>query len=128
MNYPQQYKLEYAVRSSPKILYNLFSTSHGLALWFADRVTDRNKIFTFYWNDSSKQAKMVIAKPCEFVRFQWLDEPESKTFEFRVSVDEVTNDVALIITDFADSKNELKESKMLWDNLVHTLKHQLGVS
>ena len=42
-------------------------------------------------------------------------------------VDEITKDVSLIITDFAE-EDELEESKMLWDNLVLDLKQVLGAS
>ncbi|MEO2099825.1 MAG: START-like domain-containing protein, partial [Flavobacteriaceae bacterium] len=38
-----------------------------------------------------------------------------------------TNDVSLIITDFAE-EDELEESKMLWDNLISSLKQILGSS
>jgi hypothetical protein len=42
-------------------------------------------------------------------------------------VDEITKDVSLIITDFAED-DEIEESKMLWDNLVSDLKQVLGAS
>ena len=48
-------------------------------------------------------------------------------FEFKIQVDDLTNDVSLIITDFAE-EGELEESKMLWDNLISSLKQILGSS
>jgi hypothetical protein len=40
-------------------------------------------------------------------------------------VDEITKDVSLNVSDFAD-EDELEEAKMLWDNLVSSLKQVLG--
>ena len=46
-------------------------------------------------------------------------------FEFIIQVDEITKDVSLIISDFSE-EDELEESKMLWENLVSSLKQVLG--
>ena len=43
----------------------------------------------------------------------------------RIQIDEITNDVALIITDFAE-EDEIEESKMLWDNQIRDLFITLG--
>ena len=43
----------------------------------------------------------------------------------RIIVDEITKDVSLFITDFAE-EDELEEAKMLWTNQVSDLKQILG--
>jgi len=43
----------------------------------------------------------------------------------KIIVDEITKDVSLFITDFAD-EDEVEESKMLWKNQVSDLKQVLG--
>ena len=48
-------------------------------------------------------------------------------FEFKIQVDDITKDVSLIVTDFAE-EDELEEAKMLWDNLISSLKQILGSS
>jgi len=48
-------------------------------------------------------------------------------FEFKIQVDDITNDVSLIVTDFAE-EDEMEEAKMLWDNLISSLKQILGSS
>ena len=48
-------------------------------------------------------------------------------FEFKIVVDEITKDVSLNITDFAE-EDELEEAKMLWNNLVSSLKQVLGAA
>ena len=64
------------------------------------------------------------------VKFQWQNDEEDDGeyyFEFKIQVDEITKDVSLIVTDFA-KEDELEESKMLWDNLISSLKQTLGSS
>jgi len=46
-------------------------------------------------------------------------------FEMKIIVDEITKDVSLFITDFAE-EDELDEAKMLWENQVSDLKQVLG--
>ena len=47
-------------------------------------------------------------------------------FEFKIVVDEITKDVSLIVSDFAE--DELDEAKMLWENAIGSLKQVLGAS
>ena len=46
-------------------------------------------------------------------------------FELRIVVDEITKDVSLIVTDFAE-KDEVDEGKMFWENQISELKHIIG--
>lgn len=46
-------------------------------------------------------------------------------FELRIQVDDITKDVSLMITDFAE-EDEIEEGKMLWDNMISDLKQILG--
>ena len=43
----------------------------------------------------------------------------------RRKVDEITKDVSLMITDYAE-EDEVDEGKMLWENMVSELKQILG--
>jgi hypothetical protein len=52
-------------------------------------------------------------------------EGDESYFEFKIQVDEITKDVSLIITDFAE-EDEIEESKMLWENQIDELKHGIG--
>ena len=53
------------------------------------------------------------------------EEDESYYFEMRIQVDEITKDVSLMVTDFAED-DELQETKMLWENQISSLKQVLG--
>ncbi len=121
-----KYDLEYVIRASQKVLFERLSTSSGLSEWFADNVNQKGKIFTFEWDGAEQKAEMIQKKDNQFVRFHWLDsEDDDSYFEFRFEVDALTNDLSLIITDFAD-EDEIDENMELWDSQISELKHVLG--
>ncbi|MDX8340539.1 START-like domain-containing protein [Draconibacterium sp. IB214405] len=116
--------LEYLINCSPKVLYNRLSTASGLTEWFADDVRVRGKRYTFIWDGSEQTAEMTLHKENRLVRFNWVDE-DDVYFEFRITRDELTGDVSLLITDFAD-EDEQDETRGLWDTQIADLKHVLG--
>lgn len=116
-------QLEYVVNCSPKVLYNWLSTASGLTEWFADNVKVRGKKFTFVWEGVEQTAEMTLQKENKLVRYNWLNDDDY--FEFRITQDELTNDVSLIVVDFAD-EDEMEETKELWDSQIMDLKHKLG--
>ncbi len=122
------YTLEYFVGSSPDILFDFISTAAGLEKWFAEKVNVKDNVFTFSWeNDEEKLARLVAAlKEREFARFHWLDHGRKRFFEFRIQIDDLNREVALIVTDFADSKEEFEDSRLLWNAQIHDLLHALG--
>ncbi|MBC3759137.1 SRPBCC domain-containing protein [Hyunsoonleella sp. SJ7] len=123
-----KFELEFPIHASPQLLYQYISTPSGLQEWFSDNVNSRGELFTFIWDDSEEQAKLLSKKSGERVKFRWLvDEEEDLQcyFEIRIQVDEITKDVSLMVTDFADD-DEIDEAKMLWENQISDLKHVLG--
>ncbi|CAI8223055.1 MAG: Uncharacterised protein [Flavobacteriaceae bacterium] len=124
------FSVEYDFHASPQLLFQYLSTPSGLSEWFADNVNSRGEIFDFIWDDSEEQAKLIQKKTNERIRFQWVNGESDQTdyyFEFKIEVDEITKDVSLVISDYADG-DEIDESKLLWDNLVADLKQVLGSS
>ncbi|MAM22285.1 MULTISPECIES: START-like domain-containing protein [Croceibacter] len=124
-----KYEMEFVIQSSPSLLYNYLSTPSGLSEWYADNVNSRGELFTFIWEGSEEQAKLLSKKTDERVKFRWMDDVENEEsyfFELRIQVDEITKDVSLMITDFADDEDEVEEGKMLWENMVSNLKQVLG--
>ncbi len=130
MSVKKIFSIEYDFHASPQLLYQYLSTPSGLSEWFADNVNSRGESFTFIWDDSEETALLLQKKNNDKVKFQWQNDEdgyENYYFEFKIQVDEITKDVSLIITDFAE-EDEVEESKMLWDNLVSDLKQVLGAS
>ena len=125
-----KFEIEFPIHASPQLLYQYISTPSGLSEWFSDNVNSRGELFTFIWDDSEEQAKLLSKKSGERIKFKWLaDEEEelSTFFELRIQVDEITKDVSLMIVDFAD-EDEVEEAKMLWENQISSLKQVLGSS
>lgn len=120
-----KFSIEFPIHSSPSFLFQYLSTPDGLAEWFADNVNSRSDLFTFIWDDSEEEAKRVSYKTNERIRYKWLEEEDDTYFEFKIQVDDLTKDVSLIVTAFAD-EDEVEESKMFWENQIEELKHTIG--
>ena len=125
MSQKQLFELEFPVRCSPSILYEFLATPAGLQEWFADLVDERDDVFSFSWNGTTEQAKVLEKESDKFIRFHWLHTGKDEYFEFRIEKYEVTNQTILVIKDFADKK-EIKDQSMLWDYQVKELFHRLG--
>lgn len=117
-------QLEYEIKSSPKILYSFISEPNGLAQWFADDVIYRDNKYHFVWDDETHPAKLMLARENKSVKFAWLDDTPYY-LELEILQDELTNDVALAITDFASEENEA-ERKLIWNNQIKYLLSVLG--
>lgn len=122
----EKYVLEYEIRSSAKILFSFISEPNGLAQWFADDVKVREHVYTFIWNDGEElKAKLLGIKESKSVRFKWLDDEPHTYFEFEIIKDELTNDVALLVTDFATKEN-IKDKSLVWDIQIDNLLSVIG--
>ncbi len=121
-----KFEMEFPIQASPSLLYQYISTPSGLSEWYADDVNSRGELFTFIWDGSEEEAKLLSKKNGERVKFRWeVDDETPYYFEIRIQVDEITKDVSIMITDFADD-GEVDEGKMLWENMISDLKQVLG--
>ncbi|MBL7893573.1 MAG: SRPBCC domain-containing protein [Bacteroidia bacterium] len=114
------------MRCSQTLLYEFITSPSGLSEWFADDVNIRDGIYTFIWDGSQQQARLLALKEDAFVRYQWVDKTDGSYFEFRIQIDELTGDVSLMIVDFADSDEEKESSRLLWDAQVDKLMKTIG--
>jgi uncharacterized protein YndB with AHSA1/START domain len=123
-----KFELEYNLNCSPKVLFSRLSTPEGLGEWFADQVNVEGDIFIFYWNSSESNARLSAMKENKMVRFEWIgmENEESNYFEFRINLEELTNELALIIIDFAEAE-EKEDAIYLWDSQINDLKRALGI-
>ena len=121
-----KYEMEFPIHASPALLYQYISTPSGMQEWYADNVNSRGENFTFIWEGSEEDAILYGKKKGELIRFQWAeDEGTDYYFEMRIQVDEITKDVSIMVTDFAE-EDEIDEGKLLWENMISDLKHILG--
>src|SRR5690349_17299326 len=113
----QKYTLEFEIKSSPKMLFSYLSTASGLEEWFADKVTVNEGDFVFHWGHTQQRARIVSRKENLMIRYRWVtdDKKDDSFFQFDIVQDDLTGDVALIVTDFA-SDDEREENKRLWNS------------
>jgi len=121
-----KFELEFVIHASAEMLYEFLSTPSGLSEWFCDDLNIRNGIYTFIWDDQLQQARLLKTVDVQLVRFQWVDKTDGSYFEFRIQRDDLTNDISLIITDFADSVADRESSKLLWHSQIEKLMHVIG--
>lgn len=122
----EKYTLEYNFNTSIKLLYNRVSTADGLSEWFADDVNIKGDTYIFIWDGDEQAARILQKKENAFIRFQWVDEEDDKAFfEFKIILDELTEDVALVITDFAYD-DEKEDNIGLWEAQIDSLHGILG--
>jgi uncharacterized protein YndB with AHSA1/START domain len=123
----QKYQLEFEIKSSPKILFNYLSTASGLEEWFADKVNMRDGDFIFLWEGSEARAKVLTRKDNQLIKYKWVtdDKKDETFFQFEIVQDEITSDVALVVTDFASDEDK-EENILLWNSQVHSLMHHIG--
>lgn len=118
--------MEFVVKASPKMLFKFLSTPSGLSEWFADNVNSRGKGYSFFWDESEETATVLSKKTDQHIRFRWDEEDDDDAyFEFRIVTDDLTNDVSLLVTDFAE-EDEIEEAKLLWESQINSLLHAIG--
>ncbi|EKB61254.1 START-like domain-containing protein [Bergeyella zoohelcum] len=124
----QKVQYEYPMHCLSEILYEYLATAEGLSEWFADEVTEKGDTFYFSWGGAEEVATLIRYKPEGFVRFRWEEDEGTKCyFEMSIVIDEITEDLALVITDFVEEGDE-EENRLYWENLVENLKIKLGAA
>ncbi|MGE0568525.1 MAG: START-like domain-containing protein, partial [Bacteroidia bacterium] len=121
-----KFEMEFPMRASAELLYEFFSTPSGLSEWFCDDVNIRNGIYTFIWDGQMQQARLLKTIDNQLARYQWVDKVDGSYFEFKIQKDDLTNDISLIIADFAESSSDRESSKLLWQSQIEKLMHVLG--
>jgi uncharacterized protein YndB with AHSA1/START domain len=125
MNKKKKIRLEFPIKASPALVYNCISTPSGLAQWFADDVDIYNNQYKFKWGKDEQVAELIKKVNNKGIKFKWADSKPDEYFEFEIIIDELTDDVALVITDFVDTADEVN-AMQLWESQVHDLKMSLG--
>ena len=96
---------EFPMHCQSEILYEYMASAEGLSEWFADDVVEKGDDFYFSWgNGPDEKATLIRYKPESFVRFRWEEDEGTKNyFEMTIVIDDITDDLALNITDFCDA-------------------------
>lgn len=121
-----KFEIEIVIRASAELLYEFLVSPSGLSEWFCNDVNIRNGIYTFIWDGQMQQARLLKTIEEQLVRFQWVEKTDGSYFEFKIQKDDLTNDISLIITDFATDKGEQESAKLLWHSQIDKLLHVMG--
>ncbi len=124
----QKYTLEYDMKRTPiMVLWQYIATPYGLEEWFADKVVQNGKTFTFTWNKSNSDAQQIAVRTGSFSRWRWEenDVDEKSYFEMKISVCELTDSTTLTIIDYAE-EDELQGAIDLWSHQIDSLRRILG--
>ena len=123
-----KFNIEYQLKTaSINVLWNSIGTPLGLAEWFADGVTIKENEYIFSWDKNEQTAFLIQSKPNVSISFQWEEDLDSDYyFELKIDVLEVTGDLALVITDFAEP-DETEDLKLLWNKQIEALRRKTGI-
>lgn len=116
---------DYAIRSSPGILYNFLTTPEGLAQWFADHVDNIDVEYSFFWDGSEEKATMLETEEDHFVRYKMEDSEEGEFLEFKIEKSEISNDTILFITEFLEDY-DVDDQQIFWNTQIDQLKGRIG--
>jgi uncharacterized protein YndB with AHSA1/START domain len=118
--------LEYIIYASQKLLFEFITSPSGLSEWFADDVTIQRNIYTFVWDGAKQQAEALSILEGKSIRLRWTDRPNDTYFEFRIEKNELTYELSLVITDFAETAEDKNSLEVLWQGQVQRLMKVIG--
>lgn len=115
------------VGNTRNIVWNFIGTIGGLEAWMADKITEKEGIYTFQWGkDETREAELLGCREGVYIRFHWLDEGPKTYFELRINVSELTKAHVLEITE--SSKNEDQEDlTQMWKSQMEELRRVAGI-
>ena len=127
--------IEYPLSTkSPKIIWDMISNAAGLQKWLADVVTEDDETMTFTWGQpwterDTKQSRILEKAKYGHIRMLWdyhEDTPEA-IWEMRIEESEVTDQLVLLITDYAADADEEADLRGIWDDNLERLHRVSGL-
>lgn len=118
--------IQYILKSIPEaLLWSFISDDAGLSSWFADKVVHSGARHEFTWDGWTETSDLLDYKDLEFIRFHREGMGPDEYWELRISVDEITDETLLTVTDFSEP-DEVQDDIDLWNSQIETLKDRLG--
>ena len=113
--------------NSRNIVWDFIGTTGGLEAWMADKITERDGIYTFMWGkDETREAELMGRREGAYIRFHWLDEGPKTYFELRINVSELTKAHVLEITEIARNEEE-EDLRQMWERQMDELRRVAGL-
>ncbi len=128
----QKIDIEYPLAiKSPALIWEQISSAHGLERWFADHVNEEDGMFTFTWGEpwteqDIREAHVLESVVNDHIRLKWNEEDDDTYFEMRIAKSDLTHQLNLLITDFADD-DDVDGLKILWESMLDRLHRASGL-
>ena len=128
----QKIDIEYPLAiKSPALIWEQISSAHGLERWFADHVNEQDGVFTFTWGEpwteqDVREAHVLESATNDHIRLKWDEEDDDTYVEMRIAKSELTHQLNLLITDFADD-DDVDGLKILWESMLDRLHRASGL-
>ena len=128
----QKIDIEYPLAiKSPALIWEQISSAHGLERWFADHVNEEDGIFTFTWGEpwteqDIREAHVLESVVNDHIRLKWDEEDDDTYFEMRIAKSDLTHQLNLLITDFAED-DDVDGLKILWESMLDRLHRASGL-
>ena len=128
----QKIDIEYPLAiKSPALIWEQISSAHGLERWFADHVNEEDGVFTFTWGEpwteqDIRKAHILESVVNDHIRMKWDEEDDDSYFEMRIDKSDLTHQLNLLITDFAED-DDVDGLKILWESMLDRLHRASGL-
>ena len=128
----QKIDIEYPLAiKSPALIWEQISSAHGLERWFADHVNEEDGMFTFTWGEpwteqDVREAHVLESVVNDHIRMKWDEEDDDSYFEMRIAKSDLTHQLTLLITDFAED-DDVDGLKILWESMLDRLHRASGL-
>ena len=103
-------------------IINEYETEEGIILYHLDCYRIKNNAEAFELGIE----ELLSKKNNQSIKFRWIDEPKDTFFELKIIIDDITQDISLIITDFAEDEEDEEEAKLLWSKQIEKLRQSIG--
>ncbi|MBP3766852.1 MAG: SRPBCC domain-containing protein [Prevotella sp.] len=126
--------VEYPLNTkSPNIVWGMISTAEGLQKWLADIVVADGKTMTFTWGHpwtdrDTKTSQILECNKFNYIRMKWdYQEADPQAFwEIRLEQSELTGNLNMLITDYADDA-DIEDLRGIWDDNLDRLHRVSGL-
>ena len=128
----QKIDIEYPLAiKSPALIWEQISSAHGLERWFADHVNEEDGMFTFTWGEpwteqDVREAHVLESVVNDHIRMKWDEDDDDSYFEMRIAKSDLTHQLNLLITDFAED-DDVDGLKILWESMLDRLHRASGL-
>lgn len=124
----EKFELEFLLKTSLRVLDNMIGSPSGLSEWFADNVTVRDDMYSFEWDGTIEEARLLTRKMNSKMKFRWIEDEDNGDdfyFEMNIDIDPMTGIASLKVVDYGFPE-DIESAKMLWEQQISDLKRIIG--